>query len=114
MHATNYGRHVNCICSTCTSTALPRPARTPGALILFAGSNEPTAEKTIVATRTGATMELIAGAVNKRWLQNLAAHHTPECTEVLAAVAYASADNLDLFDACKRHSKPMTYYGRKR
>ena len=59
-------------------------------------------------------MELIAGAVNKRWLQNLAAHHTPECTEVLAAVAYASADNLDLFDACKRHSKPMTYYGRKR
>lgn len=57
-------------------------------------------------------MELIAGAVNKRWLQNLAAHHTPECTEVVAAVAYASADNLELCEACKRHSKPLTYYGR--
>lgn len=57
-------------------------------------------------------MELVAGALNKRWLQNLAAHHTPECTEVLAAVAYASADNLELFEACKRHSKPLTYYGR--
>lgn len=57
-------------------------------------------------------MELIAGAVNKRWLHNLAARHTPECTEVMAAVAYASADNLELFEACKRHSKPLTYYGR--
>lgn len=57
-------------------------------------------------------MELIAGAINKRWLQNLVARHTPECTEVLAAVAYAGADNLELFEACKRHSKPLTYYGR--
>ncbi len=57
-------------------------------------------------------MELIAGALNKRWLQNLAARHTPECTEVVAAVAYASADNLELFEACKRNSKPLTYYGR--
>lgn len=57
-------------------------------------------------------MELIAGALNKRWLQNLVAHHTPECTEVVAAVAYASEDNLELFEACKRHCKPVTYYGR--
>lgn len=57
-------------------------------------------------------MELIAGALNKRWLQNLVAIHTPECTEVVAAVAYASADNLDLFEACKRHCKPVTFYGR--
>jgi hypothetical protein len=57
-------------------------------------------------------MDLIAGSINKRWLQNLAAHHTAECTEVLAAVAYASEDNLELFDACKRYSKPLTYYGR--
>ena len=36
-------------------------------------------------------MELIAGALNKQWLQNLVAHHTPECTEVVAAIAYAGA-----------------------
>ncbi len=57
-------------------------------------------------------MELITGALNKRWLHNLVAHHTSECTEVVAAIAYASADNLELFEACKRHSKPLTYYGR--
>lgn len=57
-------------------------------------------------------MELITGALNKRWLQNLVAHHTSECTEVVAAIAYASSDNLELFEACKRHNKPVTYYGR--
>ena len=57
-------------------------------------------------------MELITGALNKRWLHNLVAHHTSECTEVVAAIAYASADNLELFEACKRHSKPVRYYGR--
>lgn len=57
-------------------------------------------------------MELIAGAANKRWLHNLASRHTPECTEVLAAVAYAATDNLSVFEACKRHAKPVTYYGR--
>lgn len=57
-------------------------------------------------------MELITGAINKRWLQNLCTKNTPECSEVRAAIAYAAADNLTLFDACRRHSKPLTYYGR--
>jgi len=57
-------------------------------------------------------MELITGAINKRWLQNLVAHHTPECSEVRAAIAYADRDNLALLEACKRSGKPLTYYGR--
>lgn len=57
-------------------------------------------------------MELIAGAVNKRWLDSLVRTHTPECSEVLVAVAYANEDKLDLFEACKKHGKPVTFYGR--
>src|SRR5687767_11107028 len=57
-------------------------------------------------------MKLIAGAINKQWLQNVLANAMPECTRVRAAIAYASADNLQLFEACRRSVKPLVYYGR--
>lgn len=57
-------------------------------------------------------MELIAGAINKGWLHNLVARHTPECTEVRAAIAYADKDNLILLETCKSLNRPLTYYGR--
>jgi len=57
-------------------------------------------------------LDLIAGALNDKRLHNLVAIHTPECAEVRAAIAYAAADNLELFEACLRHGKPLTYYGR--
>jgi hypothetical protein len=66
----------------------------------------------MISQQQGVKMELITGALNKRWLHNLVATHTPDCSEVIAAIAYASADKLDLFEACKRNSKPVTYYGR--
>lgn len=57
-------------------------------------------------------MTLVAGPVNKQWLINLTNLHTPDCSEVLAAIAYASVDNLHLFNSCKKHGKNLTYYGR--
>jgi len=46
-------------------------------------------------------MQLIAGAISKGWLRNLVACHTPECTEVRAAISYADKDNLTLLETCK-------------
>lgn len=57
-------------------------------------------------------MTLIAGPVNKQWLINLTNAHTPDCTEVLAAIAYASSDNLSIFNTCRQHGKNLSYYGR--
>lgn len=57
-------------------------------------------------------MELVAGGINKKFLRNIAEDCTPKSTRVLAAVAYASADNLELFQLCKQHDKVLTFYGR--
>lgn len=63
-------------------------------------------------THQGNIIELVAGALNKNWLSNHATRHTPECSEVRAAIAYASDDKLQLFEGCKTHSKPLTFYCR--
>jgi PLD-like domain len=57
-------------------------------------------------------LDFVAGLINRKLLHNLTVIHTPECAEVRAAVAYADATNLQLFDSCAANFKPLTYYGR--
>lgn len=57
-------------------------------------------------------MRLIAGPLNKQLLQNLLVEVIESCTRVRAAVAYASRDNMQLFEACAQHLKPLEFYGR--
>ncbi len=57
-------------------------------------------------------MELIAGGINKKFLRFIAEKCMPNCGKVLAAVAYASSDNLELFELCRQHDKMLTFYGR--
>ena len=44
-------------------------------------------------------MRFIAGPLNKQLLQNLLGEVIESCTRVRAAVAYASRDNMKLFEA---------------
>src|SRR5690606_39773042 len=57
-------------------------------------------------------MRFIAGPLNKQLLQNLLGEVIEPCTRVRAAVAYANRDNMQLFEACARHLKPLEFYGR--
>lgn len=57
-------------------------------------------------------LELIAGLVNRRLLHNLTVKHTPECSEVKAAIAYADGTNMQLLESCLAEGKPLTFYGR--
>jgi hypothetical protein len=57
-------------------------------------------------------MRLIAGPLNKQLLQNLLSEVIEPCTRVRAAVAYANRDNLQLFEACAKHLKPLEFFGR--
>jgi len=57
-------------------------------------------------------MRLIAGPLNRQLLQNLLLEVMETCTRVRAAVAYANRDNLQLFDACAKHLKPLEFFGR--
>lgn len=57
-------------------------------------------------------MKFIAGPLNKQLLQNLLAELIEPCTRVRAAVAYANRDNMQLFEACARHMKPLEFFGR--
>jgi hypothetical protein len=34
------------------------------------------------------------------------------CTRVRAAIAYANRDNMQLFEACAKHLKPLEFFGR--
>ncbi len=52
-------------------------------------------------------MRFIAGPLNKQLLQNFLAEVIEPCTRVRAAVAYANRDNLQLFEACAKHLKPL-------
>lgn len=57
-------------------------------------------------------MRFVAGPLNKQLLQNLLIEVIDSCTRVRAAVAYANRDNLQLFEACARHLKPLEFFGR--
>jgi hypothetical protein len=57
-------------------------------------------------------VRFVAGGVNKVRLQNILLHAIDDCTRVRAAVAYATYQNRELFDACKAAHKPLVYYGR--
>ena len=57
-------------------------------------------------------MRFIAGPLNKQLLQNLLGEVIESCTRVRAAVAYASRDNMKLFEACAQHLKPLEFFGR--
>ncbi|WP_428715000.1 hypothetical protein [Thermomonas hydrothermalis] len=57
-------------------------------------------------------MRFVAGPLNKQLLQNLLGEVIESCTRVRAAVAYASRDNMLLFEACARHLKPLEFFGR--
>lgn len=57
-------------------------------------------------------MRFIAGPINKQLLQNLLSEVIDSCTRVRAAVAYANRDNLQLFEACATHLKPLEFFGR--
>jgi hypothetical protein len=60
----------------------------------------------------GIILSLVAGPVNKQLLINLTHEHTPNCSEVVSAIAYASENNLALFEVCKQYGKSLTFYGR--
>lgn len=55
-------------------------------------------------------MQLVAGKLNKNYLETIVHHHVDECSEVVAVVAYC--DSTQLFDLCKRAGKRVTFYGR--
>jgi hypothetical protein len=57
-------------------------------------------------------VKFVGGAINKQWLQNVLSDAMEDCVRVRAAVAYASRDNMLLFEACQRVGKPLVYYGR--
>ncbi len=57
-------------------------------------------------------MRFIAGLFNEQLLQNLLTDVIESCTRVRAAVAYARRDNMQLFEACAKHLKPIEFYGR--
>lgn len=57
-------------------------------------------------------MRFIAGPLNSHLLANLLSEHIESCTLVRAAIAYASSDNMQLFEACATHLKPLQFFGR--
>lgn len=57
-------------------------------------------------------MRLITGPLNKQYLTDLLHEMIEDCTRVRAAVAYANKDNMQLFDTCATHFKPLEFYGR--
>lgn len=57
-------------------------------------------------------MHFIAGPLNRRLLHNLLVEMIEDCTRVRAAVAYVNQDNMQLFEACAKHLKPLEFYGR--
>lgn len=57
-------------------------------------------------------MRFIAGTLNNQRLQNLLGEVIGSCTRVRAAVAYAKRREMRLFEACKRHEKPLEFFGR--
>ena len=57
-------------------------------------------------------MRFIAGPLNGQLLENLLGELIESCTRVRAAIAYASRDNMKLFEACVRHVKPLNFFGR--
>lgn len=66
----------------------------------------------MTAPKSSRQMRFIAGPLNKQLLQNLLGEVIEPCTRVRAAVAYANRDNMQLFEACARHLKPLEFYGR--
>lgn len=66
----------------------------------------------MTAPKSSRHMRFIAGPLNKQLLQNLLGDVIEPCTRVRAAVAYANRDNMQLFEACARHLKPLEFYGR--
>lgn len=57
-------------------------------------------------------MRFVAGPLNKQLLQNLLSEVIESCSRVRAAVAYAHRDNMQLFEACAQHRKPLEFFGR--
>lgn len=57
-------------------------------------------------------MRFIAGPLNKQLLTNLLTELIEPCTRVRAAVAYVNHKNMQLFEACERHLKPLEFFGR--
>ncbi|MGF6808589.1 hypothetical protein OKW30_003715 [Paraburkholderia sp. Clong3] len=57
-------------------------------------------------------MQFVAGKINGVLLRNILHDAIDDCTRVRAAVAYASSDNMELFEACRQAGKSLTYYGR--
>lgn len=56
-------------------------------------------------------MEFVQNTRTGRQLDTLNATAVPQCTYVLAAVAYVT-DARSLLDACGRHNKPLKLYAR--
>jgi PLD-like domain len=57
-------------------------------------------------------MRFVAGPLNQVRLDNILHEVTENSAGVRAAVAYAQNDNFELFEACKKEGKALTYYGR--
>lgn len=57
-------------------------------------------------------MRFIAGTLNNQRLQNLLGEVIGTCTRVCAAVAYVKRDNMQLFEVCVQHQKPLEFFGR--
>lgn len=57
-------------------------------------------------------IEIIGRGWSQGSLPYLVEEHTEHCEEVLAAIAYASSDNMVLLRACDAKMKPLRFYGR--
>lgn len=55
-------------------------------------------------------MQIVAGKLNKNYLETIVHHHVDECSEVVAVVAYC--DSIQLFELCKKAGKRVTFYSR--
>jgi hypothetical protein len=57
-------------------------------------------------------MRLVGGPQNSVYLRDILQNAIEGCTRVRAAVAYASRDNMQLFDACRDAKCQLEFYGR--
>ena len=57
-------------------------------------------------------MKIINGKLNKHYIESLVTKCVEPCVRVKAAIAYASEDNMKLFDACIKHKRRLDFWGR--
>jgi PLD-like domain len=57
-------------------------------------------------------MKIINGKLNQQYIESLLTKCIDPCIRVKAAIAYASNDNMRLFEACINHKRRLDFWGR--